>query len=173
MDNRGALAGQSRRIIADYYTGHRNELVAYVAACTNDKELGEDLVQEGFLRLLHGNRPITTLTLPSLVYTVTRNLLTDHFRHRRVWNEYERYAMKDSTAAATAESSLSVREITERMERGLLRLPANCREVYRMHILDGMKTAEISQALGEGYRSVEHRLGHARHEIRKLMRACI
>lgn len=173
MDNKGGLSELSRRIIADYYAAHRNELVAYVAARTNDRELGQDLVQEGFLRLLHGNRPITVVTLPSLVYTVTRNLVTDHFRHRRVWNEYERYAMKTDKAPATAESSLSVREITERMERGLLRLPTNCREVYRMHILGGMKTAEISQALGEGYRSVEHRLGHARHEIRKMMRACM
>jgi RNA polymerase sigma-70 factor (ECF subfamily) len=38
-----------------------------------------------------------------------------------------------------------------------------------MHIYGGMKVAEISQTLGEGYKSVEHRLGTARKTIRQYM----
>ena len=56
------------------------------------------------------------------------------------------------------------------MERGLLRLPENCREVYRMHIYGGMKVSEISLELNEGYKSVEHRLGAARKVIRQYMK---
>jgi RNA polymerase sigma-70 factor (ECF subfamily) len=58
----------------------------------------------------------------------------------------------------------------EQLERGLARLPENCREIYRMHIYDGMKVGEISRALGEGYKSVEHRLGSARKAMRHYLR---
>ena len=67
------------------------------------------------------------------------------------------------------ESVFSAHEIMERMERGLARVPENCREVYRMHIYDGMKVSEISQRLGEGYKSVEHRLGAARKAVRQAL----
>ena len=57
----------------------------------------------------------------------------------------------------------------EQLERGLARLPENCREIYRLHIYDGMKVGEISRELGEGYKSVEHRLGAARKAMRQYL----
>jgi len=68
------------------------------------------------------------------------------------------------------DSVFSAHEIAEQMERGLARLPENCREVYRLHIYGGMKVGEISQQLGEGYKSIEHRLGTARKTIRQYLR---
>jgi RNA polymerase sigma-70 factor (ECF subfamily) len=38
-----------------------------------------------------------------------------------------------------------------------------------MHIYGGMKVGEISQTLGEGYKSVEHRLGVARKALRSFL----
>ena len=67
-------------------------------------------------------------------------------------------------------SVCSVQEITERLERGLSRLPENCREIYRLHVFGDMKVSEISQQLGEGYKSVENRLGLARKAIRQYLR---
>jgi RNA polymerase sigma-70 factor (ECF subfamily) len=70
----------------------------------------------------------------------------------------------------SVESVLSIREITEQLERGLARVPENCREVYRLHIYGGMKVADISQTLGEGYKSVEYRLGTARKAVRQTLK---
>jgi RNA polymerase sigma-70 factor (ECF subfamily) len=38
-----------------------------------------------------------------------------------------------------------------------------------MHIYDGMKVSEISRQLGEGYKSVEYRLGTARKVVRAYL----
>jgi len=62
-------------------------------------------------------------------------------------------------------------EIIEQMERGLARLPENFREVYRLHIYDGMKVSEISVFLGDSYKSVEYRLGTARKVVRGYLKA--
>ena len=130
----------------------------------------EDIVQNVFLRLLTSDKLITEITLPALVYTMTRHLITDYFRRHTTFEQYEHSIKGVCSEAITMESVFSAKEIIERLERGLARLPQKCREVYRLHIYEGMKVSEISQQLGENYKSVEHRLGFARKSIRQYLR---
>lgn len=160
----------SHSLIADYCTNHRAELLAFVVSRIGDAYQAEDVVQEIFLRLLTSKKMINEVTLPALVYTAARHLITDYFRYRRVRDEYEHYLRPSSFATDSPESVYSIQEITERMERGIARLPEKSREIYRMHIYDGMRVSEISLQLGEGYKSVEHRLGVARQTMRHYMR---
>lgn len=154
-------------LITDYYISHRDELLAFVSSRLGGSDFAEDIVQNVFLKLLTTDKMISEVTLPSLVYTVARNLITDYYRRHTNYEEYEHYIK--SQGLSSQESVFSVREITERLERGLARLPENCREIYRMHIYGGMKVSEISQELGEGYKSVEHRLGFARKAMRQYL----
>ena len=156
--------------ITNYYITHRDELLAYVSSRLGNSVEAEDLVQNVFLRLLTSDKMITDVTLPSLVYTITRNLIADYYRRRTHFEAYEHYLKNTDSIDESAESVLSVRDITEQLERGLARVPENCREIYRMHIYGGMKVAEISEHLGEGYKSVEHRLGTARKLVRQQLR---
>jgi RNA polymerase sigma-70 factor (ECF subfamily) len=109
-------------------------------------------------------------SLPSLAYTYLRRLLIDCYRRRLIREEGEHELMRATAMAESAESLLSVREVTEQLERGLARLPEDCREYYRLHVYEGMKTAEISEATGQLYRTVEYRLGVARKQIRNYLR---
>ena len=140
--------------LTNYYVTHRDELLAYVSSRLGNSVEAEDLVQNVFLRLLTSDKMITDVTLPSLVYTITRNLIADYYRRRTHFEAYEHYLKNTDSIDESAESVLSVRDITEQLERGLARVPENCREIYRMHIYGGMKVAEISERLGEGYKSV-------------------
>ena len=156
--------------LTNYYVTHRDELLAYVSSRLGNSVEAEDLVQNVFLRLLTSDKMITDVTLPSLVYTITRNLIADYYRRRTHFEAYDHYLKNTDSIDESAESVLSVRDITEQLERGLARVPENCREIYRMHIYGGMKVAEISERLGEGYKSVEHRLGIARKSVRQQLR---
>ena len=154
-------------LITEYYISHRDELLAFVSSRLGGSDFAEDIVQNVFLKLLTTDKMISKVTLPSLVYTIARNLITDYYRRHTSYEEYEHYIK--SQGIRSQESVFSVREITERLERGLARLPENCREIYRMHIYGGMKISEISQVLGEGYKSVEYRLGFARKAMRQYL----
>ncbi len=156
--------------LTNYYITHRDELLAYVSSCLGHSVEAEDIVQNVFLRLLTSDKMITDVTLPALVYTITRNLINDYYRRRSHHEAYEHYLKNTDSIDDSAESILSIRDITEQLERGLARVPENCREVYRLHIYGGMKVAEISERLGEGYKSVEHRLGTARKSVRQQLR---
>ena len=157
-------------LLETYYTDHRDELLAFVSSRLGGSEESEDIVQNVFLRLLTTDKMITEVTLPALVYTITRNLITDYYRRRHTYEAFEHFIQGSSEEDDSMESVFSARELTELLERGLARIPENCREIYRLHIYGGMKVSEISQALGEGYKSVEHRLGTARKAVRQYLR---
>lgn len=157
-------------VIETYYIAHRDELLAFVSSRLGGSDEAEDIVQNVFLRLLTSDKLITEITLPALVYTMTRHLITDYFRRHTTFEQYEHYIKGVCSEAITMESVFSAKEIIERLERGLARLPQKCREIYRLHIYEGMKVSEISQQLGENYKSVEHRLGFARKSIRQYLR---
>lgn len=159
-----------QQLITNYYITHRDELLAFASSRLGDSCLAEDIVQDVFLRLLSTGKMITEVTLPALVYTITRNLINDYYRRHTTYEQYEHYIKGVCSEVTTMESVFSAFEIMERLERGLVRLPENCREIYRLHIYGGMKVGEISRELGEGYKSVEHRLGTARKVMREYLR---
>lgn len=158
------------QLISDYYITHRDELLTFVSSRLGGSSEAEDIVQNVFLRLLTTDKLITEVTLHALVYTTARNLIIDYYRRYTVSEAYEHYIKGVCSEETTMESVFSAREIMEQMERGLARLPEKCREVYRLHIYGGMKVGEISQELGEGYKSIEHRLGTARKAMRQYLR---
>jgi RNA polymerase sigma-70 factor (ECF subfamily) len=159
-----------QQLITNYYITHRDELLAFASSRLGDSRLAEDIVQDVFLRLLSTDKMITEVTLPALVYTITRNLINDYYRRHTNYEQYEHYIKGVCSEVTTSESVFSAFEIMERLERGMVRLPENCREIYRLHIYGGMKVGEISRELGEGYKSVEHRLGTARKVMREYLR---
>ena len=159
-----------RILITNYYIAHRDELLAYVCSRLGDSCQAEDIVQNVFLRLLTSDKLISEVTLPALVFAMTRNLVYDYYRHHTAVEQYEHYIKGVCSELTSDESILSAREVMEQLEQGLERLPENCREIYRLHIYDGLKVNEISQQLGEGYKSVEHRLGAARKAMRHYLR---
>ncbi|MBQ9260581.1 MAG: sigma-70 family RNA polymerase sigma factor [Prevotella sp.] len=156
-------------LIETYYRDHRDELLAFVSSRLGGAVEAEDIVQNVFLRLLTTDKMITEITLPALTYTIARNLISDYYRRRNTYEEFEHYIKRSSDDYSSMESVFSAKELTELLERGLARIPENFREIYRMHIYGGMKVGEISQTLGEGYKSVEHRLGVARKALRSFL----
>ena len=157
-------------LIETYYRDHRDELLAFVSSRLGGAVEAEDIVQNVFLRLLTTDKMITEITLPALTYTIARNLISDYYRRRNTYEEFEHFIKRSSDDYSSMESVISAKELTELLERGLARIPENFREIYRMHIYGGMKVGEISQTLGEGYKSVEHRLGAARKALRSFFK---
>lgn len=162
----------SKKLITDFYCLHADEVKAYVSKRLDYSAESEDLVQNIFLRLLESDRMISSVTLPCLIYTIARNMISDYWRHRVSVAEYEHYIKRSPLAAARVEecSVYSSVELNEVLERGIARLSDNQRHIYRMNVIYGMQVSEISEQLHENYKSVENRLGAARKVVRKYVR---
>ncbi len=162
----------NNQLISNYYAAHRDELLSFIAVRITNAVEAEDLVQDIFLRLLRGHHLITPDTLPALIYTMARHAVSDYYRRRRIYEEYEHY-IKRSDCTSEIESLISARQLMERMERSLARLPQACCEIYRLHIYDGMKVRDIARELSLPYKQVENRLGQARKAVRQQLRNCV
>ena len=160
-------------LISHYYSLHRAELLAFASARLGDSDEAEDIVQNTFLRILTTDKMLTEQTLSALVYTICRNLISDHYRRRAFRNEFEHYIKGSMSGEMSMESVFFAADIIERMEQGLARIPENCRHIYRLHILDGMRVSEISEQTGEKYKTIENRLGLARRQMRTYLRAAV
>lgn len=163
----------SRTIIESYYRTHRDELLAFVSMRLHHSDGAEDLVQDTFLRLLTGYRIISEVTLPHLVYTTCRHLIADWYRRRDARLDAAHELCRQDGRGDSAESLLSVREISELLERGLARVPEDCRELYRMHVYGAMQARDLSRQSGVSYKAVEYRLGQARKQVRNHLRHVI
>ena len=163
----------NNQLLSNYYSEHRDEMVNFIAVRIIDVDEAQDMVQDIFLRLLRGQQLITPQTLPCLVYTMARHSVADYFRRRRVYEEYEHYIVNSTDSIGEMESLINARQLMERMERSLARLPKACCEIYRLHVYDGMKVSEIAQQLSLPYKQVENRLGQARKSVRFQFKACI
>ena len=148
-------------------------MLAYASTRLGDSDEAEDLVQNTFLRILTSDMLVTEQTLPALVFTICRNLVTDYYRHRASRHEYEHYIQSSYDKGLSIESVFYSADIVEAMERGMIRIPEHCRNIYRMHILGGMRVSEISEQTGEKYKTVENRLGLARKQMRNYLRAVV
>ena len=169
----------NNQLLSNYYSMHRDELVSFIAVRTLDAIEAEDIVQDIFLRLLRGKSSLLPLTsdLSPLVYTMARHAVSDYYRRRRVYEEYEHYIQTSDFSCQTSDDSVesvfSAQQLMERMEHSLARLPKACCEIYRLHIYDGMKVSDIAQELSLPYKQVENRLGQARKAVRQQLRKCV
>ena len=93
-------------LITNYYIAHRDELLAYAVSRLGDSCLAEDIVQNVFLRLLTSDKVISAVTLPALVFAMTRNQVYDYFRHHTAVEQYEHYIKGVCSELTTDESFL-------------------------------------------------------------------
>lgn len=157
--------------IATFYGMHVTELRAFAMSRTGHKETAEDIVQDAFKRLLLSEKMITEVTLPCLVYTILRNLISDYWRHRRAVEEFEHYLAASPLPQATSvESIYNAHEINRMLESGIARLSTPQQRIYRLNIFDGMAVSEIAQTLHINYKSTENHLGAARRQVRAYIR---
>ena len=94
-----------QELLINYYIAHRDELLAYVSSRLGDSCLAEDIVQDVFLKLLTTDKMISEVTMPALVYTVTRNLITSSCRRRFHHEAFEHYIKRNVESGIRNETS--------------------------------------------------------------------
>jgi len=156
------------RLLADWSRGdsgafetlvarHERALLRHARALLGDWKAGEDVVQEVFLRFaqrpptlsadVQGDPRAETAVLSSWLHQVLRNLCMDAKR-----SEKRRRRREEEAAASEATSggmeSVDAADTKAAVERGLLRLPEEQREVLVLRLFDEKSYAEIATITG-------------------------
>ena len=160
--------------IGTFYKNEHKRLLGYIRSRIPDGFEAEDILQDVFYQLTVGFRDIKSINnLTAWIYKVTNNRITDLFRMKKpVQISYNENIKDDDEGPLTLEEILpsfgsspeddQIKElIWETIERTLMELPKEQRNVFVANEFDGMNFKEISQLTGTGVNTLISRKRYA------------
>jgi RNA polymerase sigma-70 factor (ECF subfamily) len=170
------LRDQQRRF-DELYAEHRQTLHAFFLGRTSDPEQALDLLQEAFLRVWRNQDSLETWPPERRrywIFSVARNLLVDHYRHRAAgFAAQDALEAKTESASSWADQpdqSLEDKEGLLELDRAIRRLPDDLREVLVLQVVAGRTSAEIGEVLGKPAGTVRYQLVQARRRLADELR---
>jgi len=163
------MAKERDRRISDVIGRERSRLLNFIRRRVRDPRDAEDIVQDVFAALVEANAllmPIEHVT--GWLFRVARNRITDLFRRRRP----EPLEFEDLLPSPDAgPDALHERQLVlEALEDALAALPAEQREVFVQHEIDGRSFKEIAAATGVNVNTLLSRKRYAILRLRELLR---
>ena len=137
------------------------EVVQFLHAFTGDREVGEDLAQEAFVRLWFRG-PVVTPDATYWLFRVARNLALDWRKLECRRNDRQRATRMENEAPAFSD------EEVERVRKVVEELPGRSREVLLLREFGGLTYAEISRLVRRKENTVKQDLYRARERLRAL-----
>ena len=164
---------QDRRI-SDAIAREASRLRGFIRRRVPDARDAEDILQDVFSALVEANRllvPIEHVT--GWLFRVARNRIIDLFRARRPEFSGERLELVDVLPSPDAgpEEEYARGVLLEALEQAIGELPAEQRDVFIAHELEGRSFKEISAATGVGVNTLLSRKRYAVLRLRERLRS--
>ena len=139
---------------------HFDAVRNYIWYRSGNPELASDVAQEAFLKLWE-KRPYADKTkLRGLLFKMAGDIFISAYRKQTTELKF-RMNIKPDFENRTPEAELHYRELKEKYETTLSKMPETQRLVFLMNRIDRMKYREIAEATGIGIKAVEKRMSQA------------
>jgi RNA polymerase sigma factor (sigma-70 family) len=153
---------------SDAFEREQSRLRRFIRRRVRDPRDAEDILQDVFSALVEANRllmPIEHIT--GWLFRVARNRIIDLFRARRP----ERLELEDLLSPDAGPEEEYVRAVQlEALEQAIAELPAEQRDVFIAHELEGRSFKEIAAATGVGVNTLLSRKRYAVLRLRERLR---
>jgi RNA polymerase sigma factor (sigma-70 family) len=162
-----SMTREQDRRIADIVRRERSRLLNFIRRRVADPLDAEDVLQDVFYRLVEANRllmPIDHIT--GWLFHVARNRITDLFRQSRADRLGDLEDLLPSPDAGP-EAAYAHGVLVDELDLALDELPAEQREVFVAHELEGRSFKEIAAETGV---SVNTLLSRKHYAVRRLRR---
>lgn len=154
----------------ELYERHSAALFTFLVRLTGDRRLGEDLLQETFVRLFRSRDSYeATGRFRAFLFTIARRLVIDWRRSQRAMGLEHSEALETVEAAENAEDTAVTRDLVERLDAALKRLPASQREIILLSRYAELSAEEIAQIIGSTPGAVRVGLHRALRRLRDLI----
>ena len=151
-----------------YYPG----LVIYSAQFLKDRAEAEEVVQDFFVRLWQKHQHLIPAdSLKNYLFSSVRNGSLNVLKHKKIEEKYLK-EMLDLTAHHLAYDPdlYVVSELQEKIKSGIDGLPEQCRKIFIMNRIQGIKNEDIALELEISKRTVETQISKALKLLRVLLK---
>ena len=149
---------------SDFYTSQKDRLFGYILRRTGNPSLAADLAQESFVKYIGAygqSRPTT-----SLLYTICRNLITDHFRKQRPEDPLEDH---HQLAGMNQEEKVILREETRQVLQAIDQLDVVDAKLLRLVAGSNLSYKEISRITHLSESNIKVRIHRARIQLKNIL----
>lgn len=149
-------------LFRQYYKG----LCRYALNWLNDIAEAEEIVQNVFVKLWEKRQNIIMdISVKSYLYKAVYNASLNELKHQKVKSQFAIMQQQNEQVQQPLEQS-SAKELQQKIEKAIQRLPEQCRLVFKMSRYEELKYREIASVLNISIKTVENQMGKAL----KLMR---
>jgi RNA polymerase sigma-70 factor (ECF subfamily) len=178
-----AFKAGDARAFEELVRRHRGAVFNFLLRLTGQRQCAEDLLQETWLKVVRGATAWEAKAkLTTWIYTIARNLCTDAMRkesYRKAESLDRPISGEDERPLAEAVpsgASLPDREahnvsIRPMLERALVMLPLEQREVFLLREHHGLPFKEIALVTGASENTVKSRMRYALEGLRRNLTA--
>ncbi|GAA0533368.1 RNA polymerase sigma factor [Chitinophaga japonensis] len=155
---------------ADFFDRYHTHLFFFLRKKTGSDFLAEELVQLTFIKLWNHRRHLAPdIDLPIQLFRIARTTLIDKLRTEAVASK-RMHVIREQLETVTETSSLyEEKEVMERLQLAIDRLPPVRRTIFRMSRLEGLTYKEIAHRLQISPRTVEHQVSHAVRQLQEWL----
>lgn len=145
-------------------------LRGYTLRFVSDGEIAEDIVQECFLKLWEKRHTLTSISLTSLLFSMTRNACLNYLKHLYIEDSYRLDFLAKMSGEerlyqidfhSYTDNPLLYKELQMQIKQVIDQLPTRCREVFLMSRFQRLKNQEIAEQLQISTTAVEKHLSKA------------
>lgn len=135
----------------------------------NDPEQSKEIVQEVFMKIWEGRKDIDPEdSLKSYLFKIAQNLSINKLRRQKVESRYTEiyklvYIEHDEFSV---HESLLARELEENISNSIGKLPPECRKIFELSRIEGLKYREIADTLNISVKTVEAQMSKALRLLR-------
>jgi len=134
-------------------------LVNYSLKYTKDTDLSQGLIQDLFVRLWEKRKQLPSQSPASYLYQSAKNACLNYLRHQKVRDTYAEHELHNEQFEET--QLLEDHEILSQVYKSINKLPEQCRRIFIMSRMHGLRHKEIAEDLGIAVKTVKNQVGKA------------
>jgi len=148
-----------------------NPLCNYAHSFLGSRDEAEETVQSVFIHFWEKRKEIDIETsLKSYLYRSVRNSCMNVLKHEKVKREHAAFALNGGAGSSNnTAGDLMASELETRIADALMKLPEQCRLVFKMSRFEELKYSEIADKLGISIKTVENQMGKALRIMREQL----
>ena len=149
-------------------------LCLYGNKIAGNMDVAEEMVQELFYTIWKDRASLRiVLSVKSYLYGAVRNQSLQYLEHLQVRQRYHQHVAGELTESALHDSPqeiLEYKELEQRLEFALERLPRRQRDIFRMNRFEGKKYEQIAHELSLSVKTIEAEMSKTLQALRKSFR---
>lgn len=144
-----------------FFKLYYSKLCVFACGFLKDKDEAEEIVQQLFTELWSNRQVVQMERIQSYVYSSVRNKCLNHIKHEKIKQQHVMHVMHHSEESTGGLQKLEVKELQQKINAAIEGLPEQCKLVFKMNRIDGLRYREIALATDLSVKTVENHIGRA------------